>query len=204
MNARWMVSLAAGTALLFYGALLATAAAPSTGQNQSPIQGSAGVVRISTLMGSTVLDLQGQKLGQIKDVLFDSQAGQTAFVVLDATIPVEGHAMLVVPYQALRVSINPSNHAPSVVLDLRPGHLHAAPQIQNDQWQVLENPQLLEQARTFYQTSTYTAARPIENPPSLPPADHGNMASEPVVPPPCVTSDARSDLPQYLIGFFSE
>ena len=46
MNARWIFSLAAGTAVLLGGALLATAAAPNIGQNQSPMQGSAGIIRI--------------------------------------------------------------------------------------------------------------------------------------------------------------
>ena len=38
----------------------------------------------------------------------------------DAEIPGAGRAMLVVPYQALRVSVNSADHHQSVVLDLRP------------------------------------------------------------------------------------
>ncbi len=192
MNARWISSLVAGTAVLLGGALPATAAAPNTGQNQSAVQGSAGTIRYSTLMGATVLDPQGEKLGQIKDVLLDSQTGQATFVVVDAAAPGSGHAMLVAPYEAFWVSINPLDSRQSVLLDLRPDQLHAAPQIQNDQWQMLENPQFLEQARDFYKIRTYTAMRPIEAPPSLP-----------AVPPPCVGA-ADSGMPQDLIDFYSE
>ena len=164
MNARWTVSLAAATAVLLGGALRATAAEPNRGQNQPAVQGSAGIIQDSTLMGTTVLDPQSQKLGQIKDVLFDSQTGQATFVVLDAEAPGSGHAMLVVPYQALRVSVNPSDHRQSLVLDLRPDQVRAAPQIQNNQWQMLQNPHFLQQARDFYQIRTYYAARPIDDP----------------------------------------
>ena len=79
--------------------------------------------------------------------------------------------MLVVPYRALWISVDPADHRQTVVLDLRPGQLPAAPQMQNDQWQMLQNPQFLDQARNSYQVKTYTtAASPIEemSPPSLP------------------------------------
>ena len=74
--------------------------------------------------------------------------------------------MLVVPYQAFWVSFNPLDHRQSVLLDLRPDQLHAVPQIRDDQWEMLQNPQFLDQARNFYQVGTYTAFRPIEVPPS--------------------------------------
>ena len=128
-------------------------------------------------MGTTVLDPQGQKLGQIKDVLLDSQTGQATFVVLDAEVPASGHAMLVVPYQAFRVSFNPLDHRQSVLLDLRPDQLHAAPQIRDDQWEMLQNPQFLDQARNFYQVGTYTASVRL-TPPSLPPP---SLAPQPSV-----------------------
>ncbi len=163
MNVRWTVSLSACAAVLLFAGVLATAAEPAIGQGQSATPGSAGIIRISTLMGTTVLNPQSQKLGGIKDVLLDSKTGQTTFVVLDAEVPASGHAMLVVPYQALQVSLTADNHQ-SVTLDLRPDQLRAAPQIQNNQWQMLQNRQFLEQARNFYQAKTYTAARPIDNP----------------------------------------
>ena len=152
------------------------------------MQGSAAIIQNSTLTGATVLDPQSRKLGQIKDVLLDAQTGQATFVVLDAEAPGSGHAMLVVPYQALRVSFNPADHRQSVVLGLRADQVRAAPQIQNNQWQMLQNPQFLQEARNFYQIRTYYAARPIDNPspPSVP-----SVPSTPcpliqyVVPQPC-------------------
>jgi hypothetical protein len=157
-------------AVLLCGALLATAAEPNIGQNQPAMQDSAGIIQNSTLVGATVLDRQNQKLGQIKNVLLDAQAGQATFVVIDAKAPGGGPAMLVVPFQALRVTFNAADNRQSVVLDLRPDQVAAAPQIQSNQWQMLQNTQFLEQARNFYQIRPYTAARPIEGPPSAPSA----------------------------------
>ncbi len=220
MNARWTHSIAAFAAVFFCAAPLVaappffcaapveTAAPPTISQNQPA--GQARIIQDSTLVGATVADPQGQKLGLIKDVVFDSQTGRATFVVLDAEIPASGHAMLVVPYRALWVTSNPLDHRQSVLLDLRPDQLHAAPQIQNNQWQMLQNPQFLEQARNFYhiEAYTYTAARPIDNasamsPPSL---------TSPSLPPATITvqprasrnGDMPNDLPPDLQDFYDE
>ena len=115
------------------------------------MQGPARIIQTSTLVGATVGNSQGQKLGQIKDVLLDPQTGQATFVVLDADIPGSGHAMLVVPYQALRVSVNPADHRQSVVLDLRAGKYACRPADPERPMAVLQDPRFLEQARNFYQ-----------------------------------------------------
>ena len=87
MNVRWTVLPAAFTAVLLGAAVLATAAEPNLGQNQSAMPGSAGIIPISTLTGTPVLNPQSQKLGLIKDVLLDSRTGQATFVLLDAEVP---------------------------------------------------------------------------------------------------------------------
>jgi sporulation protein YlmC with PRC-barrel domain len=194
MDRRWNFLLAVFTAVLLSGVHLATAVEPNIGQNQPAVQGSAGIIQVSTLTGSMVVDPQGKELGRFKDVLLDSQTGQATFTILDAEMPGAGHAMLVVPYQALRVSVNPADHHPSVVLDLRPDRLRAAPQIQNGQWQMLQNPQFLEQARSFYQVRTYYAARPIDN---------ATLPAPYLAPQPNATS-AGSGWTRELEGFYNE
>jgi hypothetical protein len=195
MNARSILSLAAATAVILCAALTATATTPNSGQQPSAIPAVPGLIRNAALVGTMVLYPQGQDLGQIKDVLFDSQTGQATFVILDAKA---NHAMLVVPYQALQVSLNPADNRLSIVLGLRPDRLTAAPQIQNGQWQMLQNPQFLELARSFYQVKAYYAARPIDNPSTSSPPPS-------VMPQPCVNPAVQSsDLPQNLIDFYNE
>lgn len=93
MNTRWIFSVAAFTAMFFCGSLLASAAAPNIGQDRSPTQASARAIQISTLVGTTVLDSQGKKLGRIIEVRLDFQTGQATTVVLDAEASDSGHPM---------------------------------------------------------------------------------------------------------------
>ena len=200
MNVRSHVLLAACTALLFCGALAATAAETKTGQNQPAGQVPAGgIIQNVTLVGTTVLDPQGQKLGSIKHVMLNAETGQATFVVLEAAASGTDHGMLVVPYQALKVSFDATDRRQVVRLDRRAEQLLAAPQVRNDQWELLENPQFLQESRNFYQIRTsYTAARPIDNAiaPSLP--------SQPSMPPPCVSSAPSSGWSQQLEDFYNE
>ncbi len=200
MHAHWKVSLAACTLLLFYG-VLASAADMNDCQNPSVMEGPAGIIRTSTLVGTTVLDPQNQALGRIKDVLLDAQTGRASFVVLDAEATHASHAMLVVPYDALRVGSYPAQHRLWVVLDLRPDQVRVAPQISNNQWQMLKNPRFLEQARDFYQIRMYTAARPINNQMAPIPSAQPQSYPAAVAQPP---ADPFAQWPQWLKDFGTE
>ena len=178
MNGHWTFSLAAGTALLLGGALMATAAELQIGQIPSANQAFSGNTQVSTLVGSTVLDPQGQELGRIKDVLLDAQSGQATFVVIDAEIPASGHAILVVPYGALWVSSNPLDHRQSVMLDLRPDQVHsAAPDSKRPMADVAESdvsgtsPQLLSSQDVLHRGTSDRepdSAEPAARAPALP------------------------------------
>jgi sporulation protein YlmC with PRC-barrel domain len=190
MNVRYAVFLAAMAAMLVWASLPAGAAEPNMSQNQAAIPGSAGILQNATLVGTPVLDTKNQRLGQIKNVVLDASTGRATFVVIEAKASAGGQAaMLVVPFQALRVSLNAAENRQSVVLDLRADQIGAAPQIQNNQWQLLQNAQFLQQARGFYQAQTYTAARPIDAPPSMPAAPPAQMMAAPMIqfvaPQPC-------------------
>jgi len=172
MNMRLM-SLPAALLTGLFCNVLAMAAPPSPAPNAATTPCSSSVGLVSNLMRATVENLQGKKVGQIKDILLDPSTGQANFVVLDAEIAGSGHAMLVVPYQALEMSTKPKANAPEILLDLRSDRMPTAPRILNTQSQALQNPQFLADARNYYLPQTYTVARPIENanvPPTYSPA----------------------------------
>jgi sporulation protein YlmC with PRC-barrel domain len=190
MNVRWTVSLAACVAVLFCGSLLAAAAEPNIGQNQPARQDSAWIIQNSTLISTPVLDPQGQRLGQIKDVLLDAQTGQPTSVILNAETIGSGHALLIVPYGALRAGVNPADNRQAVVLDLRADRLRAAPQLQ-------------EQSRNVYQIRMTAESRVSDTPgSSCPPVPC------PCPPVPCALlqsdQDSFAGWPQSLIDFSSE
>ena len=205
MNVRWKIITVVGTAAILCAALTVAAAEPQSGQNQPAVKTPMETSRVSNLMGATVLYPQIQKLGQIKDILIDPQGGQATFAVVDAEIPGSGHAMLVVPYQALQVTNAAADNHPSVVLNVRSDRLRDAPQVPNNQWQLLQNRQFLEQARSFYGPRTYTAARPIENG-GMPAGNASYPAAVPAyAPQPCVNpASPQSGLPADLEAFFEE
>jgi hypothetical protein len=109
MSVRGEISLAVFSAVFLCAVVLATAAEPNTGKNQSPPQAPASTIRGATLVGATVLDLHGQKLGRIKDVILDPKTGQATFVVLDAAAPSSSHPMT---YSAARPIDNPTPPSP--------------------------------------------------------------------------------------------
>jgi sporulation protein YlmC with PRC-barrel domain len=197
MSARGAVSLTAAVAVLLWSVSLATAVEPCIVPNQPATQVSAAqIIPNLTLVGVAVADSQGQKIGQIKHVLLDAPAGQATFVVLAPERAGAGQGSLVIPFQALRITINSVDGHRSVVLDRRTDQLRAAPQIQDNHWSLLQNPQFLDQARSFYQVKTYyTAARPIDNmsPPGLP-----------VAPPPVVQFSPNYGLPRFIEDFYME
>ena len=145
--------------------MLTVAAEPNTVQNKPAMQGPPKAIQDLTLVGSTVRNLSGQKLGEIQYVLLAPPTGQAKFVILAAEGPGSARMTLVVPFQALRVSFNPTEKRQVVEMNIQLDQLAAAPQIQNNQWQVLRNQQFRDQVRSFYHVfKTYTVARPIVNP----------------------------------------
>jgi len=149
----------------FYGAVTTVAAEPNTVQNKLAMQGPPRAIQDLTLVGSTVRTLSGQRLGEIQYVLLAPWTGQAKFVILAAEEPGSAHMTLVVPFQALRVTFNPTEKRQVVEMNIQPDQLAAAPQIQNNQWQVLQTQQFRDQVRSFYHVfKTYTVARPIVNP----------------------------------------
>jgi sporulation protein YlmC with PRC-barrel domain len=161
-------SLVAAFVTAIFVANVATAAPPNAAENRAPEATAPQVTQVTHLIGATVSNLQGKELGRIKDILLDSKTGSASFAIIDEEIAGAGHGMLVVPYQALRVSAVTGANRHAVALDLRSENLHVAPSIHDNNLRVLQNPQFLEQARNFYGPAAYAVARPIENA-TLPP-----------------------------------
>ena len=87
------ISIAAILALFLCESSLAIAREQSAGKDQSAAQGPSSNIRTSKLVGKPVLDLHGNKLGHVKDVIFDPKTGQATFLVLDAIAPGSSHPM---------------------------------------------------------------------------------------------------------------
>jgi sporulation protein YlmC with PRC-barrel domain len=108
----------AGVAALSYGTLVATVAQPMPGKGPAANQGSVGTIEFSKFLGTVVVNSQGKKLGQIKDLVLDPRTGQATFAIIDAGLSSSKRAALVVPYGALRLGFQASKNRDVAVLNL--------------------------------------------------------------------------------------
>ena len=202
MNTRGTRSLAAGVAVVLCGALAAAAAASDMVQKIPAIQGSPVLIRNSELIGSVVLYPQGNTLGRIKDVLFDSQTGQATFLILDAESTATVHPMLVVPYQALQVSVNPADNHLTLVLGLRPDRLTRRRRLRTT------NGRCSRTRSSWSRPETSIRSRPtMRRVRSKTEACRACRRPSPtsVMPQPCVNpANNTNDLPQDLVDFYNE
>lgn len=86
------------------------------------------LVDAARLDGQQVNNLQGQKLGEIKQVLLDPKSGQARYAVLQVDKEWSlNNPEIAVPFGAFRVSVNPNNNDVVVQLDATKEKLQKAP-----------------------------------------------------------------------------
>lgn len=125
---------------------------PSAGSSQSSTttQGSTlqqaeaqEFFRASNIIGKTSQDSKGQKLGTIKDVVFNQQGEIFAFVDIGSG------KWAAVPWQA--VNPNSAKGRDNVVLNTTQQQLKSAPSVAKDQWGALNNPAFAQGIYSYYQ-----------------------------------------------------
>jgi hypothetical protein len=99
------------------------------------------------LVGANVKDLQGEKLGDIYDILFSPQSGDT-FVAIG--VGKGGYAL--VPAQALNVAAGIGAGSPKadVTLNATKEELQTGPLISNDDWERLDTPSFVLSIYSHY------------------------------------------------------
>ncbi|WP_375184483.1 PRC-barrel domain-containing protein [Aquabacterium sp.] len=88
------------------------------------------IYRVSKIIGSDVRNLQGEKVGDIKDVVLDRQGMVSYAVVSTGGFLGMGNRMHAVPWSALR-SVPGRDHR---VLDIDKERLKQAPSFEPDKW----------------------------------------------------------------------
>ena len=95
------------------------------------IGGQTHVLSASTMIGNKVYNLQGEKLGDVKDVMLDVDLGRIAYAVLSfGGFLGMGDKLFAIPFEAFRV--DPSNDR--IVLDVPKEKLENAPGFDKDRW----------------------------------------------------------------------
>ena len=119
--------------------------------------GHSRVFRGSTLVGMTIWAGENQKVGVVKEILFDPRGGCIQHVVLES--PMVEQQWVVIPFDVFHLSFNAQQHE-HLVLDMPADRLRHAPHIGVNQWEMIHNPQFFTQMQQFSQRIERTTARP--------------------------------------------
>lgn len=101
----------------------------------------------STLSGDAIKNPQGESLGDLKDIMIDTESGKVAYAVLSfGGILGMGDKLFAVPWESLVVD-GENKH---LVLNVSKERLKAAPGFDKDHWPNFAEPGFADQVRTYY------------------------------------------------------
>ena len=108
------------------------------GSDNEPVaQGPRPVLRAASVLQSTVMNPRGQRLGEIKDIVIDSTAGQVVYVVLAVgDVPLRREKWFALPWQALQQS----KGLGTFLLAVDAKELDEAPGFDRDRWPTQAQP----------------------------------------------------------------
>jgi len=105
------------------------------------------VVSSDALVDETVVNTQGESLGQVERVMIDAAQGRVAYAILGrGGVFGIGVRLYPVPWDCL--SFDAKRRC--LVLDIDPGRLDKAPAFDAQQWPALAEPGLAARLRAFY------------------------------------------------------
>jgi sporulation protein YlmC with PRC-barrel domain len=104
----------------------------------------------STLNGNDVYNLQGEDLGDVKEIMLDMHSGKVAYAVLSfGGFLGMGEKLFAVPWAALK--LDPENKR--FILDVSKDRLESAPGFDKDSWPDMADPVWANGIHTYYGTT---------------------------------------------------
>ncbi|RDS79650.1 PRC-barrel domain containing protein [Dyella monticola] len=101
----------------------------------------------STLTGDKVTNLKGESLGDLKDIMIDTDSGSIAYGVLSfGGVLGMGEKLFAVPWEALRV--DSAKH--ELVLNVEKDRLKDAPGFDKDHWPNFADTTFVNSIRQYY------------------------------------------------------
>lgn len=100
-----------------------------------------------TLLGDAIENLQGEKLGELKDIMLNVATGEIAYAVLSVGgVLGIGDKLFAVPWHVLRVD----GKSKRLILAASRERLGQAPGFDKDHWPNFADPGFVEKVRTYY------------------------------------------------------
>ena len=101
----------------------------------------------STVIGDAVKNPQGESLGDLKEIMFDTSSGKITYAVLSfGGILGMGDKLFAVPWSAL--AIDHANH--HLILNVSKDRLKDAPGFDKDNWPNFADPAFGQSLNTYY------------------------------------------------------
>lgn len=101
----------------------------------------------STLSGDAIKNPQGDSLGDLKDIMIDTESGKVAYAVLSfGGILGMGDKLFAVPWEALVVD----GENKCLILNVSKDRLKDAPGFDKDHWPNFAEPAFADQVRGYY------------------------------------------------------
>lgn len=110
------------------------------------------VMAADTLQGDDVINLQGEKLGSIEDIMLDVRSGKVAYAVLSfGGLLGMGDKLFAIPWSALTLDVDRK----CFVLDVPKDRLQNAPGFDKDQWPSMADESWASQVYSYYNQQPY-------------------------------------------------
>lgn len=106
----------------------------------------------TTLIGDTVRNQEGDKLGSVKEIMLDMETGRTAYAVLDmGGFLGIGNKLFAVPWNL--IDVDTDEH--EIVVDVPKERLENAPGFDQDEWPDFSDRRWGESIHSYYGTTPY-------------------------------------------------
>lgn len=110
------------------------------------------VMAADTLQGDKVINLQGENLGTIEDIMLDVGNGRVAYAVLSfGGLLGMGEKLFAIPWRALTMDADKK----CFVLDIQKEHLKNAPGFDKEHWPAMADPVWASQVYAYYNQQPY-------------------------------------------------
>ncbi|HYD80470.1 MAG TPA: PRC-barrel domain-containing protein [Paucimonas sp.] len=110
------------------------------------------VMAARTLKGDKVVNMQGEDLGEIEDIMLDVPSGRVAYAVLSfGGILGMGEKYFAIPWSALTLDADRE----CFVLDIDPERLKNAPGFDKDHWPSMADPTWASEVYSYYNARPY-------------------------------------------------
>lgn len=110
------------------------------------------IMSASTLEGDDIVNRQGEKLGELDEIMLDVATGRIAYAVLSTGGFLGlGDKLFAIPWRAL--TLDPENHC--FILDVDKARLEQAPGFDKDHWPTMAEQSWATEVHTFYAQRPY-------------------------------------------------